>query len=77
MHIGLDVDGVLVDTRTFQLREGKKYFRKFGLSAKKPDMFEVQDVFECSKEQREKFCRPNIFGDIVSGSLSLKMRQGL
>lgn len=55
MHIGLDVDGVLVDTRTFQLREGKKYFRKFGLCAKKPDMFEVQDVFECSKEQREKF----------------------
>ena len=55
MRIGLDVDGVLVDTRTFQLREGKKYFSKFGLSAKKPDMFEVQDVFECSKEQREKF----------------------
>ena len=23
MNIGLDVDGVLVDTQTFQLREGK------------------------------------------------------
>lgn len=28
MNIGLDVDGVLVDVRTFQLREGKRYFQK-------------------------------------------------
>ena len=28
MNIGLDVDGVLVDIRTFQLREGKRYFQK-------------------------------------------------
>ena len=40
MNIGLDVDGVLVDTQTFQLREGKKYFgKKYGISAKNPDMF--------------------------------------
>lgn len=55
MRIGLDVDGVLVDVRSFQLREGKKYFQKYGLEAKNPDMFEVQDVFECTKELREKF----------------------
>ena len=53
MNIGLDVDGVLVDVRTFQLREGKRYFeKKFGISIKNPDMFEVQDVFECTKKQR-------------------------
>lgn len=56
MNIGLDVDGVLVDTQTFQLREGKKYFgKKYGISAKNPDMFEVMDVFECTKKQREAF----------------------
>ena len=56
MNIGLDVDGVLVDTQTFQLREGKKYFgKKYGISAKTPDMFEVMDVFECTKKQREAF----------------------
>lgn len=56
MNIGLDVDGVLVDVRTFQLREGKRYFeKKFGISIKNPDMFEVQDVFECTKKQREAF----------------------
>ena len=53
MNIGLDVDGVLVDIRTFQLREGKRYFqKKYGISIKNPDMFEVQDVFECTKKQR-------------------------
>lgn len=32
MNLGLDVDGVLVDVRTFQLREGKRYFeKKFGI----------------------------------------------
>ena len=56
MNLGLDVDGVLVDVRTFQLREGKRYFeKKFGISIKNPDMFEVQDVFECTKKQREAF----------------------
>ena len=56
MNIGLDVDGVLVDIRTFQLREGKRYFqKKYGISIKNPDMFEVQDVFECTKKQRESF----------------------
>ena len=56
MNIGLDVDGVLVDVRTFQLREGKRYFqKKYGISIKNPDMFEVQDVFECTKKQRESF----------------------
>lgn len=56
MNIGLDVDGVLVDVRTFQLREGKRYFeKKFGISIKNPDMFEVQDVFECTKKQRKAF----------------------
>ena len=28
MNIGLDVDGVLVDTQTFQLREGKSILAK-------------------------------------------------
>ena len=52
MNIGLDVDGVLVDVRTFQLREGKRYFqKKYGISIKNPDMFEVQDVFECTKNR--------------------------
>lgn len=56
MNIGLDVDGVLVDVRTFQLREGKKYFeRKYGITVKNPDMFEMQDVFQCTRKQREAF----------------------
>ena len=56
MNIGLDVDGVLVDTQTFQLREGERYFRKkYGLLVKNPDMFEVMDVFECTRKQREAF----------------------
>lgn len=61
MRIGLDVDGVLVDTRSFQLREGKRYFSKYGLEAKNPDLFEVQDVFESTKEQNEKFWIKNIW----------------
>ena len=61
MRIGLDIDGVLVDTQTFQLREGKKFFEKYGMEAKHPDMFEVQDVFECTKELREKFWNKNIW----------------
>ena len=64
MNIGLDVDGVLVDVRTFQLREGKRYFeKKFGISIKNPDMFEVQD----SNVRRNRGRRSglNTFGSIA------------
>lgn len=65
MNIGLDVDGVLVDVRTFQLREGKRYFeKKFGISIKNPDMFEVQDVSNV-RRNRGRRSGLNTFGSIA------------
>lgn len=62
MRIGIDVDGVLVDTEAFLLRDGKKYFeKKYGISIKNPAAFEVQEMFGCTSMQREAFWRRYIW----------------
>ena len=56
MNIGIDVDGVLVDLGTYQLTYGIPYFReKYGMEVKNPKGYDIQDVFQCTREQREQF----------------------
>ncbi len=56
MNIGIDVDGVLVDVERFQLRYGKKYFcDKLHRNIKNPKGYDICDIFDCTKKEREKF----------------------
>lgn len=65
MNIGLDVDGVLVDIRTFQLREGKRYFqKKYGISIKIRTCLRYRMYLNVRKN-RESPSGLSIFGNIV------------
>lgn len=56
MIIGIDVDGVLFDLGTYQLETAVPYFRKkYGLEIKNPKGNDIIDMFDCTKEQREKY----------------------
>lgn len=55
MKIAFDVDGVLTDLESYQLKYGQKYFKN-----KKPEEInleeiDIKDIFNCTKVEREKF----------------------
>ena len=45
MRIGIDVDGVLLDTRHFMLKYGSRFFRKKPVN---PDAYTVEEIFGVS-----------------------------
>ena len=55
MKIGFDVDNVLVDQFNYQMKYGVPYFEKRGISVKNKYGFDIEDIFECSHAEREKF----------------------
>lgn len=56
MNIGIDVDGVLVDMESYQLKYGEKYFcDKLHREIKAPKGYDICDIFNCTREEREKF----------------------
>ena len=54
MVIGVDVDGVLTDMEEYQLKYGKKYFKKTDDEIKE-DEIDISGIFGVSKTEREKF----------------------
>lgn len=63
MNIGIDVDGVLVNLAAYQLIYGEKFFQKnYNMQIKNPKAYDIVDIFECSKPQREKFWTRYIWG---------------
>lgn len=56
MKIGIDVDGVLVDMEGYQRKYGQIYFKKmFNKEIVNPDAYDIEQMFDCTHEQREKF----------------------
>ena len=56
MNIGVDVDGVLVDMEGYQLRTGTEYFKKkYGKDVVNPKGYDIEDIFDCTHKEREKF----------------------
>ena len=56
MNIGVDVDGVLADLGRFMRETGAPYFkRKFGLGIVDPAQEHAEQMFGCTRKQREKF----------------------
>lgn len=62
MIIGIDVDGVLVDQANYQLKYGAEFFcHEYNMQVKNPKGFDIQDIFQCSKQQREAFWQKYIW----------------
>lgn len=62
LNIGIDVDGVLVDLENYQLKHGKKYFsEKFGKNVINANAYDIEQIFGCTHEQREKFWQKYIW----------------
>ena len=62
MNIGIDVDGVLVDMEGYQLKHGTEYFKKVhNKSVVNPTAYDIEQIFECTHEEREKFWRKYIW----------------
>lgn len=59
MRIGIDIDGVLNYIEQFQLEYAIPWFVERGYSVKKPDGFDIMDIFECSEELRNEFWKSN------------------
>lgn len=56
MNIGVDVDGVLADIVSYQLKYGKEYFGgKLHREIKNPKGYDICDIFDCTGEERDKF----------------------
>lgn len=55
MNIGFDVDGVLADVASFQLKNGEKHFAGRGIPLKDPRAFDVGGMFACTRMQRHLF----------------------
>ncbi len=63
MIVGIDVDGVLVDMVSYQINTAVPYFKKkYGLEVKNPKAYDVEEIFDCTHEQREKFWLRYIWG---------------
>lgn len=57
MKIGIDVDGVLADVASYQMRVSKPYFEKRGYSVIDPAGFDIADIYGCSQKERTVFWR--------------------
>lgn len=56
LNIGIDVDGVLVDIEGYQFKYGTEYFAKVhNKTAVNPVAYDIEQIFECTHEEREKF----------------------
>lgn len=55
MNIGIDVDGVLTNLEEYQLKYGRKYFKDIPEDKIDETKIDIQEIFGCTKEEREKF----------------------
>lgn len=59
LKIGINIDGILVNKNDFQYKQGMKFFQN------KPSFvneaaYHFRDMFNCSKEEQEKFWKKNL-----------------
>ena len=61
MRIAFDVDGVFTDIEKYQLTRGKKYFKNIPEENLKSDEYDVEEIFNVSHKERNKFWTKYIF----------------
>lgn len=55
MRIAFDCDGVLTDLENYQLKYGKEYFKDIPENEIDETEIDIEGIFKCSHEEREKF----------------------
>ena len=69
MIIGVDVDGVLIDLETYQLKCGEQYFvHKYGKKLISPSEYEIEQIFGCTKKEQKKFWKKYIWAYCLTES---------
>ena len=61
MRIAFDVDGVFTDIEKYQLTRGKEYFKNIPEENLKLDEYDVEEIFNVSHKERNKFWTKYIF----------------
>lgn len=62
MNFGLDIDGVLTDIESYQLSKGIPFFKEvFGKDIVNYDGKNIQQIFDCTKEEERKFWTKYLF----------------
>lgn len=59
MRIGVDVDGVLTDLESYQLKYGKKYFKN--VKDIDENGYDICDIFHCTKKEENAFWTKHIW----------------
>jgi len=66
MNIGIDVDGVLTDIHSFNLRHAPPFFKKrFNREVIDDSKLDIRDVFACPDEELSKYWRKHKFAYTV------------
>ncbi|MCI8347680.1 MAG: hypothetical protein HFJ12_07040 [Bacilli bacterium] len=55
MKVAFDVDGVFTNLERFQLHYGRKYFKNVKEQDIHMDEIDIEDIFNCTRSEREKF----------------------
>ena len=62
MNIGVDVDGVLIDLESYQLRYGKRYFEeKKNVAIVNAKAYDIKDIYGCSQKERDSFWKKYVW----------------
>lgn len=62
MNIGVDVDGVLTDLESYQLRCGKRYFEeKRHIAIANAKAYDIKEIYGCSQKERGSFWKKYIW----------------
>jgi len=52
MNIGIDIDGVLTDIQSYNMKHAPAFFlKKFGKEVKDAGKYDIRDIFDCSQEE--------------------------
>lgn len=72
-NIGIDIDGVLTDIESFQLKFGESFFKnKYNKDIVNRNGYTIKEIFDCTKEQEKEFWTKYL----LQYSISTKAREG-
>lgn len=78
MNFGVDIDGVLTDIYKYQLEKGIPFFKeKYNKSVINSKGFDVQEIFNCSKEERYDFWKQHLLKYAITEPARLGMADAL
>jgi len=67
MNIGIDVDGVLTDIHSFNLRHAPIFFKSnYNREVVDENQYDIRDIFECAGDEYESYWREHLLKYVTS-----------